>query len=159
MIIKDIARQHIPPLFGIVNDPTQYLRDVVGCLEVWFHVSAFPVHRTNGRLRKTYGIGISYQQMAYLRKRFCFVQFLNTPQAFKNGLVIQPMSALGPVGLLDQTHGGVIMNGLAGEGGVLDDLTNPKELGGHLKLIFRLHLHRPALSTELRVKKRASVSY
>ena len=73
------------------------------------------------------------------------MQFLDVPQSFKNGLVIQSVAPFGPIRFLDQSHSGIVVDGLTSEGGVLDDFANSEEFGRYFKLRFLLRLHSNTL--------------
>jgi hypothetical protein len=72
------------------------------------------------------------QYLAYLKKRLGFFHFHNFRQPNKNRFVVKPMSALCPLRFADQAHRRIIMNRLAREGGVSNDVPDSIQLGGHL---------------------------
>ena len=47
------------------------------------------------------------------RKGICFFHFGNSFKAWKDGLVVEAVSAPGPVSLLDKPHNSVVVDGLS----------------------------------------------
>lgn len=71
------------------------------------------------------------QYLAYLKKRLGLFHFHNFRQPLKNRFVVKSMSALCPLRFANQAHRRIIMNRLAREGGVSNDVADSIQLGGH----------------------------
>jgi hypothetical protein len=81
-------------------------------------------------------LGFLLEDPADLGQGFCFSQFEDSGEAVKDGVVIEAMSALGPFGFGQQTHRGVIVDGLSGKGCAANHFADAVHFGRRFEPCF-----------------------